>query len=50
MKAVKKFKLTNCYQCQTPLVVSVLDYSESRNYCLMCAWNKVGSNTNADNE
>lgn len=48
MNAAKKYKEAECYQCQTPLVISVRDYSESRNYCLQCAWNKVGSNTNGD--
>jgi hypothetical protein len=32
---------TKCYGCDTDLLVRDYDLAE-RNYCTICAWNKVG--------
>lgn len=50
MNEAEKYKETECYQCQVPLVIPVHDYSTSRNYCIQCAWNEIGSYINADNQ
>lgn len=34
---------TNCYKCDTPIVVLKKDYSSERNFCYACAMSYIGA-------
>ena len=38
---MSKYKQGECYKCGIPLVIETNDYSDERNYCTTCAYDKL---------